>query len=181
MIVLAAALAAACAVCAAAAAAAPAPKTCAADGGILEAAAPSCALDWQGPAFFPSIPERILYEGPHSANPMAFHWWAAPQRRPRRPRRRRLLSPQACAAKRARTPLESQVASRETGGSTCTHHYAVLTRRYNASEVVGGRRMADWLRFAAAFWHFRADGSDMFGAPTRRWSFEDDPQGALMR
>lgn len=45
---------------------------------------------------------------------------------------------------------------------------------YNASEVVHGKPMSEWLRFSMAFWHtMRADGSDPFGSPTRRWPWED--------
>jgi xylose isomerase len=40
-------------------------------------------------------------------------------------------------------------------------------RHYNASEIVEGRTMNDWLRFAVCYWHtFRGTGSDPFGAPT---------------
>ena len=41
---------------------------------------------------------------------------------------------------------------------------------YNKDEVILGKPMKDWLRFSVAFWHSqRGDGSDPFGAPTRRW------------
>lgn len=45
-------------------------------------------------------------------------------------------------------------------------------RWYDADRVVGGRTMAEQLRFAVAYWHsFAADGADMFGAGTlhRPW------------
>ncbi|KAJ2996228.1 hypothetical protein HDV02_006697 [Globomyces sp. JEL0801] len=47
---------------------------------------------------------------------------------------------------------------------------------YNKSQVVLGKRMADWLKFGVCFWHtFRAVGSDPFGAATmiRPWSTVD--------
>ena len=48
-------------------------------------------------------------------------------------------------------------------------------RFYNASEVIRGKTMADWLRFSVAFWHsFRGDGSDPFGSPTRIWPWDAD-------
>ncbi|MGV2341862.1 MAG UNVERIFIED_CONTAM: hypothetical protein LVR18_50485 [Planctomycetaceae bacterium] len=38
-------------------------------------------------------------------------------------------------------------------------------RHYDASAVVEGRTMKDWLRFAVCYWHtFRGDGTDPFGA-----------------
>lgn len=45
-------------------------------------------------------------------------------------------------------------------------------KHYNAEEVVAGKTMRDWLRFAVCYWHtFRGTGSDPFGAPTllRPW------------
>jgi len=45
---------------------------------------------------------------------------------------------------------------------------------YNAEEVVFGKKMKDHLRFAVCYWHtWRGLGNDPFGAPTRRWSFDD--------
>ena len=42
-------------------------------------------------------------------------------------------------------------------------------RYYNESEVVLGKPMKEWLKFSVAFWHsIRGDGSDPFGAPTKR-------------
>lgn len=47
-------------------------------------------------------------------------------------------------------------------------------RHYNASEVVEGRTMNDWLRFAVCYWHtFRGTGSDPFGAPTLMRPWDD--------
>jgi len=49
---------------------------------------------------------------------------------------------------------------------------------YKADEIVLGRTMADWTRFAAAYWHtLGADGTDMFGWGTmqRPWSTVSDP------
>lgn len=49
---------------------------------------------------------------------------------------------------------------------------------YKADEVVLGRTMADWTRFAAAYWHtLGADGTDMFGWGTmqRPWTTISDP------
>lgn len=46
---------------------------------------------------------------------------------------------------------------------------------YNATEVVHGRPMGEWLRFSVAFWHtMRGDGSDPFGLPTKRWPWEQE-------
>jgi xylose isomerase len=49
---------------------------------------------------------------------------------------------------------------------------------YKADEVILGRTMADWTRFAAAYWHtLGADGTDMFGWGTmqRPWTAINDP------
>lgn len=58
-------------------------------------------------------------------------------------------------------------------------------RHYNASEIVEGRSMQDWLRFSVCYWHtFRANGSDPFGAPTlnRPWDDgSDSAENALQR
>lgn len=44
---------------------------------------------------------------------------------------------------------------------------------YNASEIVYGKPMSEWLRFSVAFWHtMRGDGSDQFGLPTKVWPWE---------
>ena len=51
-------------------------------------------------------------------------------------------------------------------------------RYYNESEVVLGKPMKEWLKFSVAFWHsIRGDGSDPFGAPTKRWPWDDDTCG----
>ena len=51
-------------------------------------------------------------------------------------------------------------------------------RHYNESEVVLGKPMKEWLKFSVAFWHsIRNDGSDPFGAPTKRWPWDDDTCG----
>ena len=50
-------------------------------------------------------------------------------------------------------------------------------RHYNPDEMVMGRRMADHLRFAVAYWHsFAWEGGDPFGGPTfeRPWHPQDD-------
>jgi xylose isomerase len=50
-------------------------------------------------------------------------------------------------------------------------------KRYEAGKKVGGKSMADHLRFAVCFWHtFRGNGADPFGAPTmtRRWESNAD-------
>ncbi|CAD7696495.1 unnamed protein product [Ostreobium quekettii] len=58
-------------------------------------------------------------------------------------------------------------------------------RYYNASEVVHGKPMKEWLRFSVAFWHtFRGDGSDPFGSATKAWPWEDaslDPMEMAFR
>ena len=48
---------------------------------------------------------------------------------------------------------------------------------YNADEVIGGKTMAEQLRFAMAYWHtLCADGTDMFGVGTMDKSFgETEP------
>ena len=51
-------------------------------------------------------------------------------------------------------------------------------RHYCASEVVGGKTMAQQLRFAVAYWHtFCGEGRDPFGTPTfeRAWDLGDSP------
>jgi xylose isomerase len=50
-------------------------------------------------------------------------------------------------------------------------------KQYNADEVVEGKKMADHLRFAVAYWHtFRGTGSDPFGPGTmqRPWEAASD-------
>jgi len=47
-------------------------------------------------------------------------------------------------------------------------------RHYNANEVVLGKPMSEWLRFAVCYWHtFRGTGQDMFGQPTFNRPWED--------
>ena len=46
-------------------------------------------------------------------------------------------------------------------------------KSYNADEVIAGKRMADHLRFAVAYWHtFRGTGGDPFGSATMRRPWE---------
>lgn len=54
-------------------------------------------------------------------------------------------------------------------------------RAYQPDRIVLGRRMADWLRPAVAYWHsFCGTGADPFGAETmhRPWFHTDDPMAA---
>ena len=47
-------------------------------------------------------------------------------------------------------------------------------RHYNPTELVEGRSMRDWLRFAVCYWHtFRGDGTDPFGSPTLKRPWDD--------
>lgn len=55
-------------------------------------------------------------------------------------------------------------------GPTSTNPLAF--KHYNAEEVVAGRKMKDWCRFAVCYWHtFRGLGADPFGGQTifRAW------------
>lgn len=58
-------------------------------------------------------------------------------------------------------------------------------RWYNADREIAGRRMADHLRFAVAYWHsFNWTGFDVFGAGAlpRPWLYDvDDPMAAAHR
>ena len=50
-------------------------------------------------------------------------------------------------------------------------------RFYNPDEEILGKKMKDWLRFSACYWHtFRGKGLDPFGSPTinRPWDDESD-------
>ena len=48
-------------------------------------------------------------------------------------------------------------------------------RHYDPGEIVAGRPMREWLRFSVAYWHADADrGADPFGAPTKRWPWDDE-------
>lgn len=47
-------------------------------------------------------------------------------------------------------------------------------RHYNATEIVAGRAMTDWLRFSVCYWHtFRGTGSDPFGPGTSQKPWDD--------
>jgi xylose isomerase len=47
-------------------------------------------------------------------------------------------------------------------------------KHYDASAVVAGKPMREWLKFSLAFWHtMRGSGADPFGAPTKLWPWED--------
>lgn len=51
-------------------------------------------------------------------------------------------------------------------------------RWYNAEQMVAGKPMKDWLRFACAYWHsFVGNGADPFGEPTHlyAWNTHSDP------
>ncbi|CAF4463977.1 unnamed protein product, partial [Rotaria magnacalcarata] len=48
----------------------------------------------------------------------------------------------------------------------------LVFKQYNQDEIILGKPMHEWLRFAVCYWHtFRGIGADMFGAPTfdRPW------------
>ncbi|XP_059172271.1 uncharacterized protein LOC131953209 [Physella acuta] len=56
---------------------------------------------------------------------------------------------------------------------------SLVFKHYNASKVVMGKTMKEWLRFSVCFWHtFRGTGADPFGLPTlaRPW---DDGSNSL--
>ncbi|KAI8485439.1 hypothetical protein Bbelb_368020 [Branchiostoma belcheri] len=47
-------------------------------------------------------------------------------------------------------------------------------KHYNASEIVYGKSMEEWLRFSVCYWHtFRGTGADPFGFPTLHRPWED--------
>ncbi|MDR3302556.1 MAG: xylose isomerase [Spirochaetaceae bacterium] len=56
---------------------------------------------------------------------------------------------------------------------------------YDAEKIIRGKKMADWLRFAIAYWHsFCGDGADPFGQATHifPWNSTGDPmQNAVNR
>lgn len=56
---------------------------------------------------------------------------------------------------------------------------------YNAEEVVAGKKMKDWLRFAVCWWHtWKGNGADIFGLDgsyPRPWNTENTLEGALER
>src|SRR6187402_99050 len=46
-------------------------------------------------------------------------------------------------------------------------------RWYNEQQVVAGKPMKEWLRFACAYWHsFCGNGSDPFGGPTHAFPWD---------
>ncbi|MBO9592870.1 MAG: xylose isomerase [Niabella sp.] len=46
-------------------------------------------------------------------------------------------------------------------------------RWYDATRVVAGRPLKDWLRFACSYWHsFNGNGSDPFGGPTHFFAWD---------
>ncbi|KAK2141737.1 hypothetical protein LSH36_1050g00046 [Paralvinella palmiformis] len=50
----------------------------------------------------------------------------------------------------------------------------LVFKHYNATELILGKTMEDWLRFSVCFWHtFRGTGLDPFGAPTIQRSWDD--------
>ncbi|MCO5296426.1 MAG: xylose isomerase [Fimbriimonadaceae bacterium] len=56
-------------------------------------------------------------------------------------------------------------------------------KRYDATRIVGGRTLAEHLRFAVCYWHtFKGLGQDPFGAPTmvRPWNASSDPMRRAM-
>jgi xylose isomerase len=56
---------------------------------------------------------------------------------------------------------------------------ALAFKFYDADKLVGGKRMADHLRFSACYWHtFCAKGSDPFGVDTQVFPW-DEPQDPL--
>lgn len=53
----------------------------------------------------------------------------------------------------------------------------LVFRHYNADEVILGKPMHEWLRFAACYWHtFRGVGLDIFGGGTIKRSWDDGTQ-----
>jgi xylose isomerase len=64
-----------------------------------------------------------------------------------------------------------QYEGRETGNP-------LAFRWYNESQMVAGKSMKEWLRFACAYWHsFNNAGADPFGEPTHNfpWNSKSDP------
>jgi hypothetical protein len=102
------------------------------------------------------------YEGPESVTPLAFHRCNSTEvvlGRPMKEWRAAYLAaatvyPAAAAGSRSRPPMEP------------------------ADWADGARPRR--LRFSLAFWHaMRSDGSDAFGAPSRRWPWEQQGAGEL--
>jgi xylose isomerase len=61
-------------------------------------------------------------------------------------------------------------------GPASKNHLAF--KYYDAEKTVRGKKMAEWLRFAVAYWHsFCGDGADPFGAATHifPWNSTNDP------
>lgn len=57
-------------------------------------------------------------------------------------------------------------------------------KQYNASEVIAGKTMEEWMPFAMSWWHTLAAGSaDPFGAPaaTRPWNGKEALEASKMR
>ena len=53
----------------------------------------------------------------------------------------------------------------------------LVFRHYNADEVILGKPMHEWLRFAACYWHtFRGVGLDIFGGGTIKRHWDDGSQ-----
>ena len=88
------------------------------------------------------------------------------------------LLPCAPTTPRAPTPVPAPPQKKEFfpqakirfEGPTSTNPLAF--KHYNAEEVVAGRKMKDWCRFAVCYWHtFRGLGADPFGGQTifRAW------------
>lgn len=51
---------------------------------------------------------------------------------------------------------------------------SLVFKHYNASEVIKGKTMEEWLRFSVCFWHtFRGTGADPFGFPTLERPWDD--------
>jgi xylose isomerase len=58
-----------------------------------------------------------------------------------------------------------------------TKHESLVFRHYNRDEIVMGKKMSEWLRFAVCFWHtYCWDGNDPFGSATlpRPWKTLSD-------
>lgn len=52
-------------------------------------------------------------------------------------------------------------------------NHLLVFRHYDPEEIVAGKTMEEWLRFAVCYWHtFCGNGADPFGAPTliRSWN-----------
>lgn len=61
---------------------------------------------------------------------------------------------------------------------------SMVFKHYDASKVVAGKTMEEWLRFSVCFWHtFRGTGADPFGFPTlvRPWDDGSDSMANAKR